>query len=58
MFPPTVPSKSSISSATPYSVIDVPRIGIVFVAAAADCREAVAFARIKSTFSEAKFVQI
>lgn len=35
MLPPTVPEKLSISSATPYYVTDVPRIGISFVPAAA-----------------------
>ena len=49
MFPPTVPVKSSISRATPYSVTDVPRIGMSAVPAAAACKAGVALARIKST---------
>ena len=49
MLPPTVPSKSDSSRATPYSVTAVPRIGISLVPAAAACRDAVAFARIRST---------
>ena len=35
IFPPTVPSKSFKSKATPYSVTAVPRIGISLVPAAA-----------------------
>lgn len=38
-----------ISRATPYSVTDVPRIGIELVAATAACNAGVAFAKIRST---------
>ncbi len=54
MFPPTVPLKSSSSRATPYSVTEVPRMGISLVAAAAACRAGVALARIRSTPLETK----
>ena len=51
---PTRPSKSSIPSATPYSVTEVPRTGMVLVPACAACRAGVALARIRSTLSETK----
>ena len=50
--PPTVPLKSERPSAVPYSVIEVPKIGISEVALYAACNAAVAFAIIKSTFLE------
>ena len=58
MLPPTVPLKSESSRATPYSVTDVPKIGMSPVAAAADCRAGVAFAIIKSTLFETNWLAI
>ena len=49
MLPPTVPLKFWISSATPYSVTEVPRIGMSAVAACAACNAGVALAMIRST---------
>ena len=43
-------------SATPYSVTEVPKIGISAVAAEAACRAGVALARIRSTFSATKLL--
>ena len=50
ILPPTVPSKSVRSRATPYSVTAVPRIGISLVPAAA--------ARIRSTLLDTKLLMI
>ena len=52
--PPTVPSKSVRPRATPYSVTEVPRMGMLSVAACAACRAGVAFAMIRSTPAETK----
>ena len=52
--PPTVPSKSVRPSATPYSVTEVPRMGMLLVAACAACRAGVALAMIRSTPAETK----
>ena len=54
MLPPTRPSKPSIFSATPYSVTEVPRMGMSAVAVAAACSAGVAFAMMRSTSSETK----
>ena len=48
--PPTVPSKSFKFKATPYSVMDVPRTGMVNVELAHACKAGVALAMIRSTF--------
>ena len=56
--PPTVPEKSVIPNATPYSVTEVPRIGISAVAVAAACNAEVAFAMIRSTFLDTKELAI
>ena len=58
MLPPTVPLKFLMSSATPYSVTAVPRIGMVCVAVEAACSAGVAFARIRSTLLATKPVTI
>ena len=55
---PTVPLKSSMPRATPYSVMEVPRMGMVPVAAEAAWRAAVPLARIRSTPSETKEPQM
>ena len=56
--PPTVPEKSSMSRATPYSVTEVPRMGMEPVAATAACRAGVALARIRSTPSVTNWPQM
>ena len=56
--PPTVPSKLSMSSATPYSVTEVPRMGMLSVADTAACRAGVALAMIRSTLLAAKPLQM
>ncbi len=52
--PPTVPEKSSMPRATPYSVMEVPRTGISEVALYAAWSAAVALARMRSYFLETK----
>ena len=54
--PPTVPLKSLMPNATPYSVMEVPRIGMVAVAFCAACSAGVAFAMIRSTFLDTKLL--
>ena len=51
---PVVPVKPSMPRATPYSVIEVPKMGISSVAAMAACRAVVPFAMIRSTPAETK----
>ena len=51
---PVTPVKPSMPSATPYSVTEVPRIGISPVAATAACRAGVALHMMRSTLSETK----
>ena len=46
--PPTVPSNPSMPSATPYSVTEVPRMGMSAVPAAAACRALLPLAMIRS----------
>ena len=55
---PTVPLKFSMLKATPYSVTEVPRMGISVVAEAQACSAGVAFAIIRSTFLETKLFAI
>ena len=54
MLPPTVPEKFSRPRATPYSVTEVPRMGMVLVAACAACRAGVALAMMSATPEETK----
>ena len=56
--PPTVPLKSSMPRATPYSVMEVPRMGMSAVAAWAACRAAVPLAMMRSTPAETKPLQM
>ena len=51
---PTVPEKSSIFNATPYSVTEVPSTGISPVAEAAACKAEEALAMMRSTPLETK----
>ena len=51
---PTVPVKSAMFSATPYSVMEVPSTGMVSVADAAAWSGAVALAIIRSTLLDTK----
>ena len=53
---PALPSNPSMPRATPYSVTEVPRMGIVSVADMAACRAVVPLAMIRSTPWETKLL--